>query len=292
MNQKTFIAFAFLGLIWGTNFLFMHQASRWISPLQIVFLRVLFGFLPILALACWHRVFRRQHLRHAHHFVVMALLATVIYYWAFASGTSLLLSGISGVLSGAIPLFSFIMAALFLRQEPMQKLQVVGIVLGFAGVLMIARPWAVSADSISLAGVGYMVLGSLSVGASFVYARRFLAPLQLPALALTSYQIGAALLILALVTPFSGLSAILHSPSASLGLVLGLGLLGTGVAYLIYYFLIQRLGAVTASSITYIPPVVALVIGVVFAGEAVTAAELLSLVLISAGVFLLQRRDL
>lgn len=289
MNSKTAVAFAFLGIIWGTNFIFMRQASEWISPVQIVFLRVLCGFVPIAVMAWMQKAVRREHLKYTGHFLVMALLATVIYYWAFASGTSLLLSGVSGVLSGAIPLFSFIVAAIFLRQEKITVLRLCGLMLGFAGVILIAKPWQVSGESISLAGVGYMILGSLSVGISFVYAKKFLADKQIAPLALTTYQIGLALVILACITPFTGITAIAQDSTASLGLIIGLGLLGTGVAYLTYYYLILNLGAVVASSVTYIPPVVALIVGFLAANEQLGVTEILSMVLIMSGVFLLQR---
>ncbi len=228
MNSKTAAAFAFLGIIWGTNFIFMRQASEWISPVQIVFLRVLCGFVPIAVMAWMQKAVRREHLKYTGHFLVMALLATVIYYWAFASGTSLLLSRVSGVLSGAIPLFSFIVAAIFLRQEKITVMRLCGLMLGFAGVILIAKPWQVSGESISLARVGYMILGSLSVGISFVYAKKFLADKQIAPLALTTYQIGLALVILACITPFTGITAIAQDSTASLGLIIGLGLLGTG----------------------------------------------------------------
>ncbi|WP_432693185.1 DMT family transporter [Morganella morganii] len=289
MNSKTAAAFAFLGIIWGTNFIFMRQASEWISPVQIVFLRVLCGFVPIAVMAWMQKAVRREHLKYTGHFLVMALLATVIYYWAFASGTSLLLSGVSGVLSGAIPLFSFIVAAIFLRQEKITLVRLCGLMLGFAGVILIAKPWQVSGESISLAGVGYMIMGSLSVGISFVYAKKFLAYKQIAPLALTTYQIGLALLILACITPFTGITAIAQDSTASLGLIIGLGLLGTGVAYLTYYYLILNLGAVVASSVTYIPPVVALIVGFLAANEQLGVTEILSMVLIMSGVFLLQR---
>lgn len=289
MNSKTAAAFAFLGIIWGTNFIFMRQASEWISPVQIVFLRVLCGFVPIAVMAWMQKAVRREHLKYTGHFLVMALLATVIYYWAFASGTSLLLSGVSGVLSGAIPLFSFIVAAIFLRQEKITLVRLCGLMLGFAGVILIAKPWQVSGESISLTGVGYMIMGSLSVGISFVYAKKFLADKQIAPLALTTYQIGLALLILACITPFTGITAIAQDSTASLGLIIGLGLLGTGVAYLTYYYLILNLGAVVASSVTYIPPVVALIVGFLAANEQLGVTEILSMVLIMSGVFLLQR---
>ncbi len=289
MNSKTAAAFAFLGIIWGTNFIFMRQASEWISPVQIVFLRVLCGFVPIAVMAWMQKAVRREHLKYTGHFLVMALLATVIYYWAFASGTSLPISGVACVLNGAIPLFSFIVAAIFLRQEKITVMRLCGLMLGFAGVILIAKPWQVSGESISLAGVGYMILGSLSVGISFVYAKKFLADKQIAPLALTTYQIGLALVILACITPFTGITAIAQDSTASLGLIIGLGLLGTGVAYLTYYYLILNLGAVVASSVTYIPPVVALIVGFLAANEQLGVTEILSMVLIMSGVFLLQR---
>jgi drug/metabolite transporter (DMT)-like permease len=290
MNRKTAFAFIFLGVIWGTNFLFMHMASRYISPMQIVFLRVLFGFIPLLIAACWLRVLRREHLRYLRHFVVMALLATVVYYWAFASGTSLLPSGISGVLSGCIPLFSFIVAALALRQEKITLRAALGVALGFVGVVCIAKPWAGVGEAINVSGIGYMVLGSLSVGCSFVYAKRYLAGLAIPALALTTYQIGLALVILLLITPFAGMSALSDDLSALIGLIIGLGLLGTGLAYLAYYALIEALGAVGASSVTYVPPVVALLVGYLFGGENIGVTEIAAMLCIFGGVFLLQKR--
>ena len=106
-----------------------------------------------------------------------------------------------------------------------------------------------------------MILGSLSLGSSFVYARRFMAGLEISPLALSTYQVGIALCILAVVTPYSGLSNIGKSAVALTGLILGLGLLGTGIAYVLYYYLVQRMGAVQASTVTYLPPVVALLIG-------------------------------
>ncbi|WP_110970474.1 DMT family transporter [Pseudomonas huaxiensis] len=287
VSPSAVIAFVFLGLIWGSNFIFVKWAAQDISPLQITLMRVLFGFLPVMAYALLKRELRWAHWRHAHHFVVMSLLATALYYYAFALGTALLPSSVAGVLSGAIPLFTFLGAALFLRGETINGTRIAGVILGFIGVLLIARPWSATGD-ISLAGVGYMLGGSLCVGLSFVYARRYVSPLGLPVAALTTYQIGFALLFLLAVTPMRGIDALFADTRAWVGLTLGLGLLGTGLAYIAYYFIVESLGAIAASSVTYIPPVVALLIGVVLAGESTDAIALLAIVFILAGVACLQ----
>lgn len=288
MFKPANLAFAALGLIWGSNFIFMKWAAGLISPGQVVFLRVVFGFIPILALALYRGALRVRDLRHWPHFFVMSVLATAFYYYAFAKGAALLPSSVAGMLSGAIPLFTFVMTALFLKQEPVTGRKLVGVALGFLGVLLIARPWNTGAGGLNLHGVGYMLLGSLSIGSSFVYARRFMAKLDIQPVALSAYQVGFALCLLAVVTPISGMGNIRHSSGALAGLVLGLGLSGTGVAYVLYYYIVQRMGAIQASAVTYLPPVVALIIGCCLVGEPLRTMNLVAMGAILSGVYVIQ----
>ena len=153
---------------------------------------------------------------------------------------------------------------------------------------MIARPWSRDIGQVDIAGVLWMIAGSLSVGCSFVYARKFISPLGLSPLALTTYQIGIALVLLLLVTDQHGITGILADRRATLGLVLELGLCGTGLAYILYYLIFDRLGAVAASGVTYTPPVVALLIGVLFVGEPVQHLDCAAMVAILTGVSVLQ----
>ena len=287
MKKTAYIAFALLGVIWGSNFIFMKWAAQEITPSQIVLLRVVFGFLPIFLFALVNRALRWEHLRHAHHFLVMSLLATAVYYFAFAKGTVLLPSSIAGLLSGAIPLFTFICAWLFMKEEHINRTKAAGVGLGFLGVLLIARPWS-SAGAIDILGVIYMIAGSISVGCSFVYARRFITPLKLPAVALATYQIGLAIIFLFMVTSLHGIGAVFKDTRAWTGLIFGLGLCGTGLAYVIYYFIVENLGAVAAAGVTYIPPVVALLIGVFLMGDSVHPVGYAAMILILSGVAVLQ----
>lgn len=287
MKSAAYLAFTLLGVIWGSNFIFMKWAAQDITPSQITLLRVVFGFLPLFFFASARRMLRWEHFRHLHHFVVMALLATAIYYFAFATGTALLPSSIAGMLSGAIPLFTFICAWLFLKQEQINLMKAAGVALGFVGVLLIARPWS-SSGAIDALGVASMLAGSISVGCSFVYARKFISPLKLPAVALATYQIGLAIVVLLFVTNLHGIGSLFKDTRAWTGLVLGLGICGTGLAYVIYYFIVEELGAVAAAGVTYIPPVVALLIGVFLAGDTVQPIGYVAMILILSGVAVLQ----
>ncbi len=283
---RAYAALGALGLIWGSNFIYMKWATGLISPTQTVFLRVLFGFLP-LALIAWRTgAVTRSQMRHLPHFAVMSVLATSFYYYGFVAGTALLPTSIAGLLSGAIPIFTFLCAALFLRQERPTTQMAIGVVIGFVGIVLTARPWAASPE-VPLAGILWMLAGTLSVGVSFVYARRFLSPLGLPPLALATWQTGLATLTLMLLTDFDGMGDIASDAHVLVGAIVGLGVLGTGLAYLIYYYIIEELGPVRASGATYIAPVVAVIIGV-SVGEPVTSLEIVALATILGGVVLIQ----
>ncbi len=283
---RAYAALVLVGLVWGSNYIFIKIASEVLPPMQIVLLRVAAGFLPLLLAAWGTGAISRAHLRHLPHFALMSVLATSFYYYGFVAGTALLPSSVAGLLGGAIPIVTFLTSLAFLRSERPNRLMASGVGLGFIGILLTARPWENGA-TISTLGVLWVLAGVASVGISFVYARRFLAPLGLKPLTLATWQTGLALLTLAALTDTTGMSAILDHPRALAALVLGLGVLGTGLAYLIYYYMVQHLGAVGASGATYLPAVVALLIGA-SVGEPVTPLEIIALVLILGGVALIQ----
>ncbi len=289
-NSLPLLAFCLLGAIWGSNFIYMKLAVELITPTQVVFFRVLFGFIPVAIYAYLSDTLSWTHLKHSGHFLIMALLATALYYYGFAMAAALLLSGVAGALSGAIPLFTFLLAVLFIAEEKATRLKIAGVLIGFVGVVMIGRPSGDDLMSTNLEGVFYMVAGSLSVGASFVYAKRYVIPLKIPPAALTTYQLGLGLLLLALFTSHDGITNIFTDTHASAGLIVGLGLLGTGLAYILYYYIVEQLGAISASSVTYIPPVVALLIGALIVGEPIELADYGATLLIFTGVFLLKKK--
>ena len=284
--SRAYAALIALGLIWGSNFIYMKWATALITPSQVVFLRVLFGFLPLAFMAWRAGAITRSQLRHLPHFAVMSVLATSFYYYGFVAGTALLPSSIAGLLSGSIPIFTFICTFLFLREDRPSGQMALGIALGFVGIAISARPWQ-GAAGVPLEGVLWLLAGTLSLGVSFVYARRFLTPLKLPPLALASWQTGLAALTLLMLTDFDGIGAITRDGHALFGAVIGLGVLGTGAAFLIYYHIIEKLGPVRAAGATYIAPVVAVIIGAAV-GEEISAVEILALSLILGGVILIQ----
>lgn len=132
-----------------------------------------------------------------------------------------------------------------------------------------------------------MLAATIVLGISYVYVRRFLSPHNLPPLALATWQTGLALVVLLFVVDRTGMSNILQDWNAAAGVVIGLGILGTGMAFLIYYCLSQELGAVAASGATYITPNVALLIGWAV-GEKVGILEIAAIILVLTSIAMLQ----
>lgn len=284
------VVFWLVGLVWGTIFVFMKLASAYLSAEQIVLVRVATGLIPVLTFALVRRDICFSHVRYAGHFTVMAMLATVIYYLGFAYGTAILPSGIAGVLSGAIPLCAFVLSVVFLPEDKLTLRNSTGVACGLAGVVLIANPFAQGTGGHPVEGIMAMIAGSCCVGASFVYARRYITPLNIPAAALTTYQLGIGVLVLLAITPLGNIAGLVSDPWALWGTVLGLGVFGTGFAYIAYYYIVNTLGAVTAASATYIPPLVALIIGIVLLGEPISMLDIVAAVMILAGVVLLRKR--
>lgn len=290
MINRAGLAWLLLGLIWGTNFVFIKWSTDAVTPMQVVLLRVVAGFLTVAVYALVTRQLKLSHLRHSLHFIVMACLAAALYFYGFAEGTALLQSGLAGAVSVSIPLFSLLAAVLFLPEEKLSTNRVLGLLVGLIGVTLIAKPLSGGLGDSYLMGVLWMVLGSFSLGVSFVYARKFVTPLELPPAALTTYQLGFATLILLAVTDMTGLGTLTDDPTSFAVLVFGLGFFGTGLAYVLYYYVIGKLGAVRASALTYVPPVVALFLGALFLGEAIVLLDYVATALIFAGVILVNMR--
>jgi drug/metabolite transporter (DMT)-like permease len=275
-------AFVALGVVWGSNFLFMKQALHLLAPLQVAWMRVLFGAIPILLYALARGETRRSDLRHLPHFAAMGILANVIPFYGFVKGTQYLKSGVAGVISGTIPLMTVLIALLLLPGERVSRRKAAGLILGFAGVALVSH--ISSGMGNEALGVAFMLLGAGSYALANVYTGRYIGPLGLSPVALSAYQTLCASLVLALFTPTAGLGALTRDPWILAAVVLGLGLFGTGLAFVMYYYVIDKLGVATASSVFYLPPIVALFIGVVFLCEGCSASQLAGTALILAGI--------
>lgn len=288
MKSTVWLIFAFLGMVWGFNSYCIQVALPYLSPIEAVWWRVAGGLVPLLVFAIAKQSLSKQHWRYTHHFIVMSLLNTSLHFILYAHGTQYLPSGIAGVLGASIPLFTFVSSMIFLRQESIHGNALIGMALSTIGIVFIAQPWNDQGQGLNLEGVWAVLAGCLLIGLSFVYARKYLAPLDINPTALSTYQMVFAFATMLLLTPTSNLGNVFQSSFASTALILGAGALGTGLAYVAYYYLIEKMGAVLSSTVTYIPPMVALAAGYVLADETINWVQGIGVTILLVGVAFIQ----
>jgi drug/metabolite transporter (DMT)-like permease len=161
-------------------------------------------------------------------------------------------------------------------------------VIGFLGALLILAPW--NADlSGSLGGAAACLAAALCYGVSFVYMGRYLTGRGIPPLVLSACQLTAATAILTLATPIAGLQPV-HLSADVVASIVVLGAFGTGIAYVLNYRLITDDGPTAASAVTYLLPVVAVILGAAVLSEPLTWHLLAGTALVLAGIALVQRR--
>ena len=276
------LLFVAVGTIWGSSFLLIAIGLESFEPGLITWFRILFG-----AAALWP--LRRARVRFDREdrprLLALSIAWVVIPFTLFPLAQGSVNSAIAGMLNGAAPIFTAVIATLLLRRPPGSR-QLVGIPIGFVGVAAIALSAATGGPSQAL-GVGMIVLATVCYGIAFNIA----APLQQK---YGSLPVMAAILAIAgVATAPHGIASLGGSTFAwdSLAAVAVLGLVGTGSAFVLMGRFVGRVGATRASIVGYLIPVVALVLGVAIRQDEVGPFALLGVALVVVGAYLTSRRD-
>jgi drug/metabolite transporter (DMT)-like permease len=267
MDKASVARFLLLALLWGSSFTLIKVSLEGLTPGQLVLSRLILGAAVLLSIAAVRKVALPRSAQVWGHIAAAGLFGNVIPFLLLSYGEKTTGAGIAGVLIGASPLLTLALATAALPTERATSRKAVGLVLGFIGVVLLIGPWDEALGSFSgrLACFGAAV--SYAIG--FVYVRKYLSPLGLAPLSLAASQLVAAAALQAVVTPFLDWRTPSFTGPVTLSIVL-LGLLSTGLAYVLYFRLIGDVGATTASAVNYVVPVFAVLVSVVFLGEHVT----------------------
>jgi drug/metabolite transporter (DMT)-like permease len=269
-----------LSAIWGSSFMFIKIGVRELEPAALVFFRLLAAALTLLPIALV--VAGPQVLREIRaNWVPIAIagaLNSAIPFWFLSWGETRIDSGLAAVIQASAPIFTVLLAWRFARSEQVTGMRLAGILVGFVGVALLVGNQRGGA----LLGALAVVLTAFLYASASIYTARFLRHVSTMAIALGT-MITSSLALL----PF-GLAQLPDAlPSwQPLGAVLFLGVVGSGLAYLLYYELITRAGATRAILVTYLVPAMALLYGAVALDEVVTWPALVGLALVLAGVAL------
>jgi drug/metabolite transporter (DMT)-like permease len=275
--------FISVSAIWGASFLFIDIGLDAMTPGLVTLLRVGLG---ALALAVLPLPRQRTPIAPADRprLVVLSVLWVAIPFTLFPIAEQHISSAVAGLLNGATPIFAALFAWLALRQ-PTRGAQLMGIAVGFVGVVLVSLPSLGDGSSAAL-GVALVVIATMCYGVAVNLA----GPLQ------ARYgSVNLMAKMLALATVFTipyGLWNIDDSrfEAGPFVAVAVLGVVGTGIAFAIMGTLVGRVGPTRASFITYVVPVFALALGVAFRGDHLGPAELCGVTLVIAGAFLASRR--
>ncbi len=288
-TRLDWLLFVTLGFFWGSSYLFIKiGVDAGLRPFTLVALRLLVGFLLLAAVAALARERLPREGRTYGHLAVIAVLSVALPFCLVSWAEQSVDSTLAAVINGAIPLFVIVIAAAVLPDERMTPPKVAGLLIGFVGIAILVGFDPAVLSSSGLVPVAALMGSTISYASGGVYARRFLGGVRPMILALG--EVGLALLMvmpLALIFDRGEVSP--TTPDAWFA-VLWLGLLGSGMAFLIFFRLLGRWGATRTSLVAYIIPIFGLVLGAAVLQERVDTRMILGTALIIGGIALVNLR--
>jgi len=257
-----------LAAIWGSSFLFIKIGVAELPPMFVAFGRVLGGVLALLIVAGVTRARLPKELRIWGHNAFVGVVGIAAPFTLFSYGEQRVSSLLAGIWNSMTPLFVLPIAVLAFRTERLTGRRAAGLVLGFTGALVILGVWR-GVGGASLSGQLMCLGAAVCYGIAIPYTRKFIAPRPESGLAMSVVQLLVATCVLGVIAPVinGGFPAVLELSASVVVSVAILGVIGTGLAFVINMHNIRLLGASAASMVTYIIPVFATLIGVLVLNE-------------------------
>jgi len=274
-----------LALLWGSGFLWIKLALTGLSPVHLTLIRCALGASTLLALA----VAARQRLPRDRatwgRLVIAAFFCNAVPFALFGLAERTVDSGVAGVMNATTPLWSVLIGAALGTERRLGPARILGLVLGFAGIIVIFAPWQhsglLSAGALSLLGA------ALSYAIAFAYMARKLPPNGAP-MALSAAQLMTATALTAVALPVAG-----TAPRLNLTAVLAvtiLGVFGTGITFYLNYRVLTDEGPTAAATVGYLLPVVSVALGAIFLNEPLTPRIIGGMAIVLAAVALTRRK--
>ena len=270
MNQaaaKPWVAmYTLAGIIWGASFLFVEYALTALTPIGVAFWRTTFGALAMLIAVLSYKSKLPTSFEAWRKMAIAGMFMSSVPFTLFAFAQTYVTSALASILNAVTPIATVIVMLIAFRSEKLLPHVVVGLVVGLIGVLIVLGVWQGFGDNEPLAIVALLVAVTC-YGIGTPYIRKYIAPLKLSTEVSVFGQIGTAAVTLLPIYLISGQYFTSTPTLPAIGSVLAIGALGSGVAYLLYYKVLDVVGSAIASSVTYITPVIAVILGVLLLNE-------------------------
>ncbi|RUM16022.1 DMT family transporter [Rhizobium fabae] len=288
MNAWTWGLLVLLGLIWGGSFFFARIAVHYVPPLTLVFLRL---FLAALALHIYiagrfdiYPILKARW----REFLILGLINNALPHALIFFGQTRIGAGLAAILNATTPIWTVLIANYFTSDEKLSAAKIAGCLAGLAGTIVLIGPGISTGSEAPLWALLLPVLAAVSYGFAATYGKRFR---DVPAPVTSAGQLTASSLI---ALPLSLLAdrpwTLAVPPLDAIFAILALALLSTAFGYILYFRIMAAAGATNASLVTLLVPPSAILLGVLFLGERLSAAEYAGMALIGFGLVILDGR--
>lgn len=284
MKYKDWLAFILLGTVWGSSFLWIKIAVQEVGPVLLVAMRLFFGILALLLVVAYKRPSFPRERRLWINLTVLGIINNAIPYTLISWGEKYIDSAVAAILNSTAPLFTMIVAHLFLTDDRMTNRRVFALLLGFIGVIVLFSRDLSGGPGGTLVGQAAVLLAAISYAFASVFARRTTQGLS-PFVQALVPLLGADLLLWTLAPMVEAPLTFPQLPLTWVAII-WLGVMGVALAFILYFYLLHSVGPTRTVLVTYVFPLVGVILGVIFLNEKLDWQLLAGAVLVIASVAL------
>lgn len=281
MKPKHWLVFLLLGAIWSSSFMWIKLAIREVGPITLVAFRVSFGLLFGIAVVLIQRVQVPRGLRAWTPLLVLGMTNVAIPFFLISWGEQYIDSAVASILDATVPLFTIVFANLFLKDDKMTMPKIAGLLFGFIGVVILMSK-DINSPANSILGQAAVVLASVFYAASGIIVRKTTE--EMPGIVRGALPLASASAVMWIGTFL--VESPVHVPQLGISWValLFLGIVGSGIAFMMSSYLIHEIGPTRLSMVTYLFPLGGVLLGVTFLSEQLTWQLLAGAALIIASL--------
>ena len=268
MKIKHWIIFILLGAIWSSSFMWIKIAVQEIGPMMLVAFRALFGLLFGLAVIFIQRVQWPRTFKSWFPLLLLGLTNIAIPFFLISWGEQSIDSAVASVLDATVPLFTILIAHYFLQDDKITLPKAMGLLIGFAGVLVLMSKDLFNVSTNSLLGQAAVILASVFYAVNSVYIRKTTE--EMPGIVRSTGPLLSASAIMWLGTFLVERPVEMPQLGITWVALLWLGILGSGLAFTMAFYLIHEIGPTRTTMVTYLFPLGGVLLGVTFLNEQLT----------------------
>lgn len=290
MGPVEWLMLGFLSVLWGASFFLIEIALTGLPPFTIVAARVVIASAVIWLIVLILRLPVPRSGAAWTAFVVMAVLNNVVPFALIVWGQTEIESGLAAILNAATPIFTVIVAGLFLKDEPVTRSKIIGSGLGLFGVAILVGPSALEGFSTSLLAQFAMLGAALAYALAGVYGRRIASLGVNPIAAAAGQLLAASVIMIPLALAVDGPAVLAAADISVWASVTALAVFSTSLAYVVYFRLLQSAGATNLMLVTLLIPVTAILLGSLLLGERLSGFHFAGMLVVALGLSVIDGR--